>query len=67
MLELSLDRCSGSAMVPSKVMEDLEGAGALGRPSTNNRSPLQRTARVREFAGRAYCCLAVEWSIRDIA
>ena len=36
-------------------------------PSPNNKSPHQRTARVREFAGRGYCYLAVEWSIRDIA
>ena len=35
--------------------------------SPNNRSPHQRTARVRDFAERGYCCLAVEWSIRDIA
>ena len=34
----------------SKVIEDLEGAGVLGRPSPNNRSPHQRTARVRDFA-----------------
>ena len=27
-------------------------------PSPNNRSPHQRTARVREFAGRGYCYLA---------
>ena len=51
----------------SKVIEDEKGAGGLGRPSPNNRSPHQRTARVRDFAGRGYCCLAVEWSIRDIA
>ena len=50
MFELSLVRCSGSEMVPRKVIEDLEGAGALGRPSPNNRSPHQRTARVRDFA-----------------
>ena len=37
------------------------------RPSPNNKSPLQRTALVRDFAGRGYCYLAVEWSIRDIA
>ena len=67
MFERSLARCSGSAMVPRKVIEDLEGAGALGRLSPNNRSPLQRTARVRDFAGRGYCYLAVESSIRDIA
>ena len=42
----------------SKVIEDLEGAGALGRPSPNNKSPHQRTARVRDFAGRGYCYLA---------
>ena len=28
------------------------------RLSPNNRSPHQRTARVREYAGRGYCCLA---------
>ena len=67
MFELSLDRCSGSAMVPRKVIEDEKGAGVLGRPSPNNKSPHQRTARVRDFAGRGYCYLAVEWSIRDIA
>ena len=50
MFELSLDRCSGSAMVPCKVIEDHEGAGVLGRPSPNNKSPHQRTARVRDFA-----------------
>ena len=37
-----------------KVIEDEKGAGALGRPSPNNRSPHQRTARVRDFAGRGY-------------
>ena len=37
------------------------------RLSPNNRNPHQRTARVRDFAGRGYCYLAVEWSIRDIA
>ena len=37
MFELSLVRCSGSAMVPCKVKEDLGGAGALGRPSTNKK------------------------------
>ena len=30
MFELSLVRCSGSAMVPRKVIEDLEGAGVWG-------------------------------------
>ena len=43
---------------PRKVIEDEKGAGALGRPSPNNRSPHQRTARVRDFAGRGYCYLA---------
>ena len=52
--ERSIVRCSGSAMVPCKVIEDLEGAGALGRHSPNNKSPHQRTARVRDFAGRGY-------------
>ena len=41
----------------SKVIEDLEGAGVLGRLSPNNKSPHQRTARVRDFAGRGYCYL----------
>ena len=50
MFELSLVRCSGSAMVRRKVIEDLEGAGVLGRLSPNNRIPHQRTARVRDFA-----------------
>ena len=56
-------------MVPRKVIEDLEGAGVWGglAPIINYRSPHQRTARVRDFAGRGYCYLAVEWSIRDIA
>ena len=49
MFERSLVRCSGSAMVPRKVIEDHEGAGALGRPSPNNKSPHQRAARVREL------------------
>ena len=44
-------------MVPRKVIEDLEGAGVLGRLSPNNRSPHERTARVRDFAGRGYCYL----------
>ena len=30
MFERSLDRCGGSAMVPCKVIEDLEGAGVWG-------------------------------------
>ena len=30
MFELSLVRCSGSAIVPRKVIEDLEGAGVWG-------------------------------------
>ena len=30
LVELSLVRCSGSAMVPRKVIEDLEGAGVWG-------------------------------------
>ena len=37
MFELSLDRCSGSEMVPRKVIEDEKGAGALGRPSPNKK------------------------------
>ena len=37
MFELSLVRCSGSAMGYCKVIEDLEGAGVLGRPSTNKK------------------------------
>ena len=43
------------------------GTPVQRRLSPNNRSPHQRTARVRDFAGRGYCYLAVEWSIRDIA
>ena len=35
--ERSIVRCSGSEMVPCKVIEDLEGAGALGRPSPNKK------------------------------
>ena len=35
--ERSIVRCSGSAMVPSKVIEDEKGAGALGRPSPNKK------------------------------
>ena len=35
--ERSIVRCSGSAMVPCKVIEDLEGAGALGRLSPNKK------------------------------
>ena len=54
MFELSLDRCGGSAMVPRKVIEDEKGAGVLGRPSPNKKSPHERTARVRAFAGRGY-------------
>ena len=46
----------------SKVIEDLEGAGALGRHSPNNKSPHQRTARVRDFVGRGYCYLAEGYS-----
>ena len=46
----------------SKVIEDEKGAGVLGWPSPNNRSPHQRTARVRDFVGRGYCYLAEGYS-----
>ena len=41
------------------VPDDLQESADAGsrRPSPNIRSPHQRTARVRDFAGRGYCCL----------
>ena len=37
MFERSLVRCSGSAMGSCKVIEDLEGAGVLGRLRPNKK------------------------------
>ena len=56
MFERSLDRCGGSAMVPSKVIEDEKGAGALGRPSTNKkkRDPRVLTTRGSRKAAASY-------------
>ena len=44
-------------MVPRKVIEDEKGAGVWGGLAPIIESPHQRTARVRDFAGRGYCYL----------
>ena len=55
MFELSLVRCSGSAMGSCKVIEDLEGAEALGRPSPNKkRDPRVLTTRGSRKAAASY-------------
>ena len=55
MFELSLVRCSGSAIVPRKVIEDLEGAGVWGGLAPiKKRDPRVLTTRGSRKAAASY-------------